>query len=126
MKGTNRRLITAFILFFYVIVIGGYLTWWNESEGGLVQGWYREYVGEDGHLSGSGKWRVHGDFRFFALFFGTFVYPFSLIAAFLFLLELKRAPEKMEKIILISCAAIALAITGYFLCIGLFRAVSPF
>ena len=128
--------IIALILFAYVLFIGGYILWWNQSEGGLVQGWYREYIDANGNLQGSGKWRLpvfftdhsydsRAGFRDFALLFGSWVYPFSVISSGM--LSVKGFSDKKNscKIFFFGCAALSLIILSSFLYLGIFRAVSP-
>src|SRR3989344_4857897 len=105
-----RSLIVTIMLFAYVVVIGGYILYWNESGGGMVQSWHREYMGEDGEIHGSGKWRVssllpdvRAGFQSFAFWFGSWVYPFSLISAWIFI-EKGWKQKKLRDKILLFCA----------------------
>lgn len=53
-----RRAVGAWALFAYLVGVTAFLLFWNASSGRLVEGWYADYVGPDGVLSGSGKWRT--------------------------------------------------------------------
>lgn len=125
-KAQRRMRIAAVALWTYVIAVGTIILWWNAAAGGLVQGWYEEYVGADGLLSGSGKWRtMEGEaFENVALLYGTWVYPFSLIAAALFLrlgFEVRGWGRKL--LCMLGCAT-AVYVLYRFLALGLFRAVT--
>jgi hypothetical protein len=112
----------------YAIGIGGFILYWNARSGGLVQNWYAEYVGQDGVLTGSGKWRTEEGraFQNTALLLGTWVYPFSLIAAGLFLKLAVEDSGVARKLLCLGSAGVALYVLYRFLELGLFTAVTSF
>lgn len=128
-----RSLFIGIVLFAYVVIIGGYTLYWNESGGGMVQGWYREYMDEDGEIHGSGKWRIsffrpdiRAGFQPFTFWFGSWVYPFSVISASIFIVKGWRQKNPRNKILLFGAAAISLCILAAFLDLGVFTAVNYF
>ena len=122
----RRMRLVAVALWAYVITVGTIILWWNAAAGGLVQNWYEEYVGPDGQLSGSGKWRtVEGEaFENVALLFGTWVYPFSVIAAVLFLWLVVRVRGSGRKLLCVLGCATAVYVLYRFLALGLLRSVT--
>lgn len=112
----------------YVIGVGGLILYWNAQSGGLVQNWYAEYMGSDGILTGSGKWRSEEGkaFQNTALLLGIWVYPFSLIAAGLFLKLAVEVPGLARKLLCLGSAGAALYVLYRFLELGLFTAVTSF
>jgi hypothetical protein len=109
----------------YVAVVGAVLLAWNAAGGGMIEQWYAEYVGPDGQLSGSGAWRGDGaSFQLFALLFGTWAYPLSLIAAIAFARRAWRATRPTERASCVAAVALALAMLVCFVRLGVFRAVT--
>ena len=119
-----RRAVWAWALFAYVVGVTAFLLFWNASAGGLVEGWYTDYVGPDGVLSGSGKWRtVEGKaFQNVALLLGTWVYPGAFLAAGLLIRNAVRWPH--QRLLYLAAASGALYALYRLHTLGLLRAVS--
>jgi hypothetical protein len=85
-------------------------------------------MGTDGVLTGSGKWRSEEGkaFQNTVLLLGTWVYPFSLITAGLFLKLAVEVPGFARKLLCLGCAGAALHVLYRFLKLGLFTAVTSF
>jgi hypothetical protein len=122
----NKQRLLAFGLLAYVVTVGAILLVWNAQAGGLVQGWYEEYVGPDGQVSGSGKWRSEEgqSFHAVALLFGTWVYPVSIVATGLLLKLAAETSCLRRKLLSAGGAGLALYVLYRFMSLGLFRAVS--
>lgn len=118
-----RRAVGAWALFAYVVGVTAFLLFWNASAGGLVEGWYADYVGADGILSGSGKWRtVEGKaFQTVALFLGTWVYPGAVFAAGLLIRNAVRWPR--QRLLYVAATGGALYALYRLHTLGLLRAV---
>jgi len=125
MPGEKRRTWALEAALGYVIVVGLALLAWNAAGGGMIEAWYAEYVGEDGELSGSGAWRGDGaDFRLFALLFGTWVYPLSVVAAAGLARRAWRTERANQRLRCTLGAIVALAILGRFVQLGVLRAMT--
>jgi hypothetical protein len=118
-----RRALWAWALFAYVVGITALLLFWNRAAGGLVEGWYADYVSPDGLISGSGKWRTEEGktFQTVALLLGTWVYPGSLLAAGLLVRNAVRWPR--QRLLYVAAAVGALYALYCLEALGLMRAV---
>lgn len=118
------RVAWAWALFAYVVGVTAFLLFWNASAGGLVEGWYADYVGPDGVLSGSGKWRtVEGKgFQNAGLLLGTWVYPGAVLAAGLLIGNAVRWPRLRLLYLAAACGALYAVYRLHTL--GLLRAIS--
>jgi hypothetical protein len=125
---TFRNRIVAFALLAYVVTVGSMLLYWNAAGGGMVEGWYRAYVGPRGQIEGSGKWRdPEGKaFQDMALLFGLWVYPLSLVAAGLFARLTWQSKGVGKRAAFVVCGFAALYVLYRFLKLGLFTAVTSF
>jgi hypothetical protein len=138
---SKPSIIITTILLLYTIIVGGYLLWWNQHDGGLIQNWYHEYVGADGEMQGSGKWRIQEFFRSnenevapvhssgmsfysFALFFGSWVYLFSVIVIIFFGTQLSSDNPRIFQAYLIAGILIAAFFLGAFHYLGVWTSVT--
>jgi hypothetical protein len=135
-KSSKIFLVIAIILFAYVLIIGGYILWWNQRAGGLIQGWYHEYMGADGEIHGSGKWRIpiffedptldaRKGFPEFALLFGSWIYPFSVIAILIFAKNIFVIKENKKRLFFAAGILFSLLVLCSFLYLGVWTAVQP-
>ncbi|OVE78377.1 hypothetical protein BVX98_00430 [bacterium F11] len=124
-KSLSFLKIFPFILLVYVTVIGTWTLVLNYQGGGLIQGWYSEYAGNNNELSGSGKWRTDEgrSFQNFSLLFGTWVYPFSLIASVIFIIGIVKTREILKKALYAISAIVPLYFLYRFVSLGLIQAI---
>jgi hypothetical protein len=110
----------------YVVIVGVVLLAWNAAGGGMIEAWYDEYVGADGIFSGSGAWRgdERASFRDFALLFGTWVYPLSVISVAAFARRAWRAKNGRERALSVAAVVVASTMLVCFLRLGVFHAVT--
>ncbi|MFN3651895.1 MAG: hypothetical protein ACK47B_20160 [Armatimonadota bacterium] len=125
---SDRVSVVAFGLLAYVVAVAVLLLLWNDAAGGLVQGWYDEYVREDGTVSGSGKWRsIEGKaFSGAATLLGTPAYFFAIPTSVLFAVLACERRSWREKALCIVCAPLSLYALYRMESIGLLRAVWGF
>lgn len=123
-----RAELWAWALFGYVILVTAFLLYWNAQGGGLVQQWYEDYVGADGQITGSGKWRTEEGkaFQTVALLFGTWVYPAATVAAGLLVRVMFRVRGLPRQLLYLAAAALSLYALYLLHAMGLMRAVSSF
>jgi heme A synthase len=108
------------------VTVTACLLYWNAQGGGLVEQWYADYVGQDGVLTGSGKWRTEEGkaFQTVALLFGICVYPAAVLAAGLLIRQAVRVRRMASRLLCLAAALLALYALYQLEALGLLRAVS--
>ncbi|BCM92034.1 hypothetical protein IAD21_03913 [Abditibacteriota bacterium] len=112
----ERSRILAFALLGYIIVVGVGIETINMAWGNLLPKWYQYPWGGE-RMRGE-----MGEFQSILLLFGAWVYPFSVVAVYLFVRQAIVAKSRGTWFLFVASAVTCLAVLGRFLWLGVFKA----
>lgn len=105
-----------YVLYVYVVVVGSLILYWNALEGNVLQ--------ELSQMPLGGKLRTHRELRDFALLFGIWVYPFSVVSAVAFIRQALGEKTRKYAATCLGRATVCLFFLQQFLSVGVWSAVA--